>query len=60
MNVTFQGEETKSAHINGTYGDIRVYTFIQVDHDTCRSRPQQSGSYKEISSYPGGIRLLTC
>jgi hypothetical protein len=26
-DVTFQGVKTKSAHINGTDGDIRVYTF---------------------------------
>jgi len=27
-NVTFKGVETKSAHINGTDGDIYVYTFF--------------------------------
>ncbi len=28
--VTFWGAEMKSAHTNGTYGDIRVYTFIEA------------------------------
>ncbi len=27
-DVTFGGAETKSAHINGTDGDIPVYTFL--------------------------------
>jgi hypothetical protein len=34
LDVTFQGAETKSAHINGTDGDICVYTFLKRSEDS--------------------------
>ncbi|MHC8291585.1 hypothetical protein ACYZUD_33175 [Pseudomonas sp. XS1P51] len=31
-DVTFWGDKVKSAHINGIYGGIRVYTFFEAAH----------------------------